>query len=492
MQSHFVRTLLGLAGTFLTLASCGPAAPGPQAGGGIGGTGSVSTVASGSVTKFGSVFVSGMEYDNSNTLYCIDDEPCGRQNTLKIGMVVLVNGSVTEAYSVNQPLTRVADKITYEETVEGIVQSVAGDGRSLIVLGQLVTIDQNTVIDASIPGQTVTTLTPGLDLVEVSGFVTGDGQILATLIMKQTGPPHYEVQGKIKNHNQAAKKFEIGSLVVDYSSPTTDISQMPSPTSSWDGIVVYVRGDGWSPGGPGPYGARLAATQIKPQGLGVANIDDAEVEGFITQVAAPGDFFVNNLEVRTGPSTVFEGGTTTDLVVGAHVELHGQVISGLLQADRVSFEGELELQSNIATIDAGANTFTLVGLPGLTIAVDDTTSVQGDGSIRKFGDLRVGDHVKIHARANGAATALATEIERTTAASSVTIQGPVQSAADPVVTIAGVAINTASMPDNGFSAGSGIIGRAAFFSALRSGQIVSLQGTSSGNVVTWQSATFDD
>ena len=170
----------------LGLLSCSPP---PQAGGGIGGTGSVATVASGSVTKFGSVFVSGTEFDNSGSLYCIDDEPCSAQNKLKIGMVVLVNGRLTEEYSTGQPGTRVADRIEYEETVEGIVQSVASDGSSLVVLGQIIHIDQRTIIDPSISGQSVGNLVPGADLIEVSGFVVGDGHVLAALIINRTGLP---------------------------------------------------------------------------------------------------------------------------------------------------------------------------------------------------------------------------------------------------------------------------------------------------------------
>jgi hypothetical protein len=334
MTSASVTTYLGLVALFLALASCSPS---PEAGGGIGGTGSVATISSGPVTKFGSVFVSGTEYDNSNTIYCIDDDPCSSQNKLKLGMVVLVNGRVTDDYSTNQPLARFADKITYDDTVEGVVQSVATDGLSLIVLGQVVQVDQKTIIDSSIPGQSIRNLKPGIDLVEVSGFVMSDGHILATLIMLQAGNPHHEVQGSIKNHDAKAKTFEIGALTVNYSS--ADISQMPSPTAStWNGLVVQVHGDQWSQGGAGPSSARLTATQVKPLGLGVEDISHAEVEGIILQSNAPGDFFVNNLNVQTTASTVFEGGTVNDLVVGAHVEINGHLLNGVLEADHISFD----------------------------------------------------------------------------------------------------------------------------------------------------------
>ena len=98
----------------------------------------MATVSSGPITKFDSVFVSGTEYDNTNSLYCIDHEPCNTVNRLKLGMVVLVNGTQTVEYGTNNTLIRVADTITYEETVEGVVQSASADGLSLVVLGQVV------------------------------------------------------------------------------------------------------------------------------------------------------------------------------------------------------------------------------------------------------------------------------------------------------------------------------------------------------------------
>src|SRR5512146_698490 len=107
-----------------------------------------------------------------------------------------------------------------------------------------------------------------------------------------------------------AKTFEIGALIVDYSS--ADVGELPSPASStWNGIIVHVRGDQWSQGGPVPYGAKLTATQVKAIGLGVEDMSDAEVEGFIIQANGPGDFVVDNLHVQTTASTKFEGAPST-------------------------------------------------------------------------------------------------------------------------------------------------------------------------------------
>jgi Domain of unknown function (DUF5666) len=491
MIPYLLQRVLSIAAIFVLCASCGPS---PQAGGGIGGTGSVATVASGPVTKFGSVFVSDTEYDNTNTLYCIDHEPCSLQNRLKIGMVVLVNGTRSEEFTANRMLTPIADKITYEETVEGFVQSVSADGLSLVVLGQIVSVNQKTEIDPSFQGATPHTLNmttvPGA-IVEISGFVTGDGTILATLIMPQSGTPHYEIEGLVKNHNLPAKTFEIGFLVVDYS--RADISQMPSPVNQeWNGLVVFVQGDQWSLGGSAPYGARMTATSLKPKELGVSNIQNAEVEDFITEVTGPGDFFMNNVHVQTTPSTIYEGGTANDLVIGAHAEVEGPLVGGIVNATKVKFEGEIELQANVATVTAGNNTLTLAGLGGLTILFDSQTELDGQGSPRRLNDLRVGDHLSIHGRLQGGNIILATEVERTDPQSNVQVQSFITSAADPVIVLLGTSIDTSSIPESGFLGRYGVIGRSTFFTGLTIGKKVVLRGTALGNTVTWSSVSRRD
>lgn len=491
MPSRLLHSLLGLAALFLALASCSPAAPTPQAGGGIGGTGSVATVSSGPVTKFGSVFVSGTEYDNTHTQYCIDDAPCTGTNTLKLGMMVLVNGTASENYATNQLGLRIADTITYEETVEGEVQSVATDGLSLVVLGQVVHLDQKTKIDASIPGQSITNLVPGRDIVEVSGFIVGDGHILATFVELQTETPHYEIQGVIKNHEPARQRFEIGTLLVEYSS-TTDIGPMPPLSMSaptWNEIVVHARGDHWSPGGPGPSGAKLTATRIKPQALGVSDIEDADIEGFITRLEPSGVILIDNVRITTTASTVFEGGTRNDLTLDAHIEVHGRIVNGVLEAEHVSFEGSFELESNVASINPGARSLTLVGISGTTLYADNETAIDGEGNLHRFADIAVGDHLKIHGRPAGSTGILITELERSDPGSKVKLQGPVQSTLDPTLTIAGARINASGISNNRFIGTDGaVIGRSGFFQGLGIGRKVTVTGTAAGDTVTWTGA----
>jgi len=197
------------------MASCSPS---PQAGGGIGGTGNTASVASGPITGFGSVFVSKYEYDTTTMTV---DGKSGSQSDLKKGMVVLVNATLIHNYGTNDPPQRTANRLFYEDTVEGMVQSVAPDGSNLVVLGQTVTITARTIVDATIPEQNILSLVPGRDLVEVSGFITGDGIIVDTLIgLKAEATPDYEVKGIIKNHKVALSTFE--------SAPSPSIITMPT------------------------------------------------------------------------------------------------------------------------------------------------------------------------------------------------------------------------------------------------------------------------
>jgi hypothetical protein len=369
--------------------------------------------------------------------------------------------------------------------VEGTVQSVAADGLSVTVLGQVIHIDQKTIIDASIAGQSVASLIPGTGI-EVSGFVVGDGHILATLIMMQSGTSHYEVQGTIKSHDIAAKTFEIGALRIDYSA--ADISQMPPATPlTWNGLVVHIRGEQWNNGG-GTSGGTLIATRVTSLGLGVENSHQAELEGFVLDVTGPGDVVVNNLRIQTTPSTVFEGGTIDDLIVDAHVIVHGRLESGILQAEQVSFEGEFELESNVVAIESATRSLTLAGLPGMTVFVDDHTAMDGEGNLRTFDGIHVGDHLEIHGRASGSSL-LAIELERSDPDTAVKIQGPVRSVSEPILSIGGTTIDTRGIPDSRFIGKDGTaIGRSTFFRYLTIGQKVSLSGTWTGTGIAWTSA----
>jgi hypothetical protein len=284
------------------------------------------------VTKLSSVHISSIEYDNSNALYCIDGEPCSSENRLKVGMVVLIKGRMQSP--VNGTVTRVADTITFDESVEGVVQSVAPDASSLVILGQLIEVNEHTVIDEDIPDKSIRNIKPGVDVIAVSGFVAADGLIVATLIMKPSGTPHFEVKGVVKNHDLIGKRFEIGQLVVDYSA--ANVGEMTlGETMNWNDRLVHVRGDEWRLRSEVPDGAALGATRVRPLSLTIVDSPEAKLEGFIIQFLPSGELMVKNHRIKVSPATKIQGGTEEELVVGKHVFIHGVLVQGVLEADEI-------------------------------------------------------------------------------------------------------------------------------------------------------------
>ena len=459
---------LAMALTLTALASCSPS---PKAGGGIGGTGSVSSVSSGTVTKLGSVSVSGTQYDNSNALYCLDGEPCSTENSLKLGMVVLVKG--TALSPPEGSVTRVADTIIYEETVEGVVQSVAPDGSSLVILGQFVVVNQKTVIDESIPGRSVRNLKPGVDLIQVSGLVAGDGNILATLVMRRTGTLHYEVQGIIRNHDARGKRFEIGQLVVDYSS--ADVSDITAgDTMNWNDRLVHVRGDEWQPRSEVPYGATLRATRVNGLGLMVEDSAEANIEGFITSMTQSGALTINNHPINVSSSTTFEGGTANELVLGKHVSIHGTLDAGSVGCS----EDHLQRKPSDGVerrIDRPSSPYSNPSRVFLECPLNPTCSNSDRRRrhrhpLRGYPNRRPSENPREDFLT--ADRTLATELERTEPSAVIVLEAPLQSAVDPQISMAGVSIDTSGLSDNEFIGNYGPIGRSTFFENALIGQPV--------------------
>jgi len=470
-----------LALAFAAFLSCSPS---PKAGGGIGGTGSVTSVSSGPVTKLGSVSVSGTEYDNSNALYCVNDAPCSTVNSLKIGMVVLVQGTAQSPSEESVP--RVADTISYEATVKGVVQSVDPNESGLIVLGQFIQVNQKTVIAQDVLEMSLRNLKPGLDVIEVSGFVAGDGHIVATLIMKRSGTPHYDVQGIIKNHDVVGKRFQIGQLMIEYSSADVSAITAGGP-ANWSSQVVHVRGDAWQPGSEVPYGGTLRATKVKPLGLTVEDSVEAKLEGFITNVTQLRSFTINNHPIEVSSATGFEGGTANELVLGAHVFIHGALARGVLSAQQIIFKENLQMESNVGSIDLQSRTLTLAGLPGLSIEADARTQIENGGTVSRLEEIRIGDHLKIHGKLLDGNRIAATELERRGPSTTIVLEAPLQSAADSQIVLAGVSIETLGIPENEFVGNYGPIGRKTFFEKAMTGQPAWAEGTLTGSIVTWSS-----
>ena len=460
----------------LLLWGCGSGGDGTPSGtvSGSGGA-SGSAAASGTITGFGSVFVNGKKFETDGATFTVDGQS-GSQGDLKLGMTVTVSGSFSGD-------RRSANTVRQEDAVEGVVQSVATDGLSLVVLGQTVLVDNNTIIDNNIPGQNVLNLVPGTDSVEVNGHIRPNGIIQATFIERKLVGVTPEVHGFVSNHVSGTSTFRIGNLTVSYAGAV--INDMPVPNgSNWNGLLVEAKGTVFN-----AATTTLTATKVEPENQGVGNnVDDFEVEGFVTQVLGPGDFFISNTRVQTTSSTEFRGGTIDEIVVGAKVSAEGRLVNGILIAKHVKFHESERLEGNVATV--GASSFTIAGLQGVIMTVNSQTEFK---DVANLGQLASGNHVRIRGRVSGATGIIATRVELRSADDDVDLQGPVQAAANPTITILGVAVNTAALNDHDFQGlNDQPIGRAAFFSAVKVGTLVKVQGRLTGGIVAWREAELED
>ena len=471
-RSSILFNLFGAVGLVGLLSGCGSGGDGASTG--TGGVTSGSSAASGTITGFGSVIVNGKRFDTSGSSFTVDGESGKSQSDLKLGMTVAVSGS----FNGDQ---RSASMVQQSDAVEGLVQSVAIDGLSLVVMGQTVLVDNTTLIDNNIPGQNIQNLVPGTDSVEVNGHIMPGGVIQATFIEKKpVGTVTPVVRGFVTGHDAAAKTFQIGNLTVNYT--TALIGDMPVPNgSNWNTLFVEVKGTVFNSGT-----STLTATKVEPENQGLGNNrDEFEVEGFVRQVGGPGDFFIGTTHVLTTANTQFRGGTIDEIVVGAKLSAEGRLANGILTAKHVKFHASVKLEGNIATING--NTFTIDGLPGVTVTVNSQT--EGGNTLNSL----LGQHVRVRGRLGSSNSVIATRVEQRSADTDVDLQGPVQSISGQDLTILGVTVDTSTISNNNFEGlNDQIIGRAAFFNVVKADTLVKVKGRLDGVGVTWREAELED
>jgi hypothetical protein len=449
-------------------------------GGGTGGTGATSSTRAtsfGTITAFGSVFVNGVEFGTSGATIVRDDVPAA-EGDLRVGMVVTVRGSRSGS-------SGSATRIDVDDAVKGFVEAIATDGNHWTVMGQSVLVDDQTKFENLIVP------TVG-DFVEVHGLVRGDGVIAASFIEKKNGPsfPAFAVKGIVKNQNATAKTFQIGTLTVNYNGAL--INDMPNPAgNAWNGLLAEAKGNTCA---TTPVCGTLTASKVEPNGPQMQEAAEFEIEGFVTAVppdVPSGSFKVGNQLVVTTSSTRFEGGVATDIVVGVKLEVEGVLSSGILTASKIEFSDSIKIEADIDAV--GTSSFTLRGLPRITVTVNSLTEFKG--GINRVGDLASGNHVEIRGRATGSNTVIATEVEKRSPDTRVELQGPIQSitGTDPnqFVRILGVDVDTTaiSFRDTDDSA----IARAAFFAKAVVGKLVKARGTlGGGGGINWSEMELED
>jgi hypothetical protein len=315
-----VRGLLAL--LLLGFGGCAGGSGSDSAGGGIGGTG----VTVGAVTAIGSVVVNGVDFDTTTAVVFVGgvNEGAGDQavrDHLRVGMVVVVEGAVA-----NNEVAGTATGVYFEADVAGSVASIHPGTGQIIVLGQVVVIDEGTVLD----GYAIfSDIRPG-DPVEVSGLasvVSGEDAIRATYVAKKSAITEVEVKGLVRDLDSLTRTFKIGNLTVRYDAMT----ELPDGEPT-DGLHVRVVG---SVGRAGELDATIVELAKEAK---VANGETMDVEGYVTEVVSPSEFSVGYQQVRTDDKTTFHGGGPANIKPGVKLEVKGKLQDQVLTAQKITFD----------------------------------------------------------------------------------------------------------------------------------------------------------
>lgn len=358
--------LLGMVGTVAELTGCGGGGA-DVAGLSSGGTGSFT---SGTITGLGSIIVNGIRYndDNASVISRDDDNNTAFGRSLKVGMVVSIQGSsVTAATTANGTATATATKISCGSEWQGPVSNPGAS--SFDVLGLTVDVLTSTVFEGA--ATQLTGLTTS-HFVEVHGYVDQTtGHLQATYVeVSTTQPTQYKLSGVVTSFSAANRTFKLGTSTQASNQISWD-DNTTVPSNWLDGVFVRVK-----------MTPALLATQIRLLTSPLAQLNasdehDAEIHGFISAYQSNANFTVNGLSVDASNARI-AGGT---LALGVRVEIHGSISNGVLVATKVETPNNTDVASRtfefhgtVSALNASAQTFVL---HGLTFQYNNSTSMSG-------------------------------------------------------------------------------------------------------------------
>lgn len=291
-----------------------PALPPPAA------TEDVSTL--GVISGLNSVTVNGVRYETNSTIVTVNGQ-LANPSDLELGQIVSLEGTI----EVNGP-RGTANRINYEATIIGPVESINAALGRLVVMGQTVQTDVDTEFDPSIDPGTFAGLAVGSSA-QISGFLDSSGEFKATRVEPDTTSTGAQVIGSVVGLDLANMLFGVNRLTVDYGSAT--IIDLPSGMPA-DGMFVIVRGSLVN-------GILMVDEILSLYDWDVNQGERVQVSGLITRFASADDFDINGFSALANANTSFSNGTINDLAANAHITIDGEFATGgdRVLANEISF-----------------------------------------------------------------------------------------------------------------------------------------------------------
>lgn len=269
--------------------------------------------ASGVVTALGSIVVNDVRYDVAEAAVSINGLPATPVD-LAPGQVTVVEGALDA-----DGTTGTAARVLVEVQVAGPVSAVYRNPDRLVILGQTIAVQSNTVIPERDDTLPLGGLAVGND-VEVSGFADSSGVLHARRISSRRIRTPLLLTGYIANLDANASTFTVNGQAVNYAG--AGLTGFDAP---FDGARVRISLQGLAAG-------TLNADRIEllDPGLPGALGDLASVQGWITRFESQTDFDVDGHPVV---GTQSSAGVSGDIGLDAFVSVTGTLLAdGVVQA----------------------------------------------------------------------------------------------------------------------------------------------------------------
>lgn len=417
----------------LTLAGCG-------GGGGGGGASNPPPVVNpppadtaitvvGPVTGFGSVYVNGIRFDTSNSSYDVDDQEAFDDSALSVGMVVRIEGTVSDDGRSGR-----ADRIDYDDELEGPVENTALDPtdatiKNFTLFGVQVQADENRTVFRAEDDRSFgfDTLGDG-DHVEVSGYYV-DGMLLATYIKKEdANDDEYEAKGTVSGFD--GSRFAL--ILAD--SSQLNVTLAPGAQIPFQGIEdgQYVEVEGTLPDPVGaPRDLLASKVELEDQDYFDEDDDEAEIQGVLD--FDNGTWRIGGVSLIFEAATEYEPASLRDAIAdqsaeGRFVKAEGDYQGDALRVREIEIEGaedddgELIVRGQVGGVDpanatkVGTLSFRFPPLAGtVEVEINERTLFADDTGISHFdlSDLSPGSSfAKVKAYRNDAGALVATRLER--------------------------------------------------------------------------------
>ncbi len=437
------------------------------------GTAQVAAASSGPISRFGSIFVNGVEFDTTHASISIDGQSA-TASQLSVGDVVEVQGSIATGGT-----TGTATTVGYRTEVQGPISAVDAAGSSVTVLGQTVQIGPQTSLGAEAGGTpSFASLVPGT-LVEVSGYPAAGNAVAATRVEIQAQLTSYELTGVVSALDPATLQVVVNGETVDFSG--AQFSGFPAGGGLQVGDRVQVEIP------PGPVAGTLLATGITLlPALSAANGAQGAVQGEVDGYVSPTQFQVDDTPISTNAQTEYQNGSAASLAAGVEIAVQGTFdATGTLVAATVQFAqtNPILVRATVTAVDPTAGTLTVLGIAVSTDALtryeDQTTNPVTPFNLAA---VAVGDYVEIHGHLSASGVLQASVLTREDPGTEVELRAPPSAAAAPSLSVLGVTALTSGATQY-FGSDESSISSAQFFSAAAGGATVDLTGTISAGAL---------